>query len=133
MIKIIVNVLDDDPVIPDLIKELFSDDKTYDISCFSTANEFFNAFSKKTNLVITDVRVPEYDVISTIETIGKINPSCYIVVMSAYFDVAILKEFIRLRVDAVVEKGPTLDWFNELRSAVESLRPKMIEKARLKL
>ena len=130
-IKIIIQIIDDDPIIPDLIKDLFKEDNNYSVTSFSNPADFYSAFNKNVDLVITDIRIPGYDVMSTIKTIAKINPSCYIIVISAYFDVDILKQFIECRVDAVVEKKPNLDWFQELMNKVEMLRPKLENKPRI--
>lgn len=131
-IKIVINVVDDDPVIPGFIQEMFKTDDMYSVSCFSNPNDFFTQFSKDVDLVITDVRIPGYDVLTTLKTIETINPGCYRIVMSAYFDVAILKEFIKLRVDAVVEKGSSMDWLDTLKDEIERLKPKLLNKIKTK-
>lgn len=127
-IKIAINVLDDDSIILEFISQLFADDEHYEVSCFSIPDDFIAAFSKDIDLVITDIRIAGYDVIKAIKTISVINPTCYIVVMSAYFDVPMLKELIECRVDGVIEKTHEIKWLEELKDKVDALKPKLINK-----
>jgi len=130
--KIITYILDDQQHWLDLIKDMLSVDDYFEVAYFAKPDDFFENFSKDIDLVITDVRVPNYDVLATVETISKINPSCYIIVMSAYFDVNIMKALMRLRVDDVVEKTSSINWIQDLRVAIERLKPRLIEKMRTK-
>jgi|GEM_PF-4382611 len=130
-LKILIHVLDDDPILLEFIEDTFKND-VYEVKCFSDPNKFKAEFNKSVDLIITDVRLPGYDVLSTIQTISKINPACYIIVISGFFEKEILMKFIRLRVDDVIEKGPSLDWLSQLKEAVERLKPKLLDKARTK-
>lgn len=128
MSKIITYVVDDDPIVTEFITNLFPGDE---VTCFHNADSFFTAFNKSVNMVITDIRIPGFDIISTIKTIQVVNPVCYILVISAYFTEEMLMQFIKLRVDSAVKKTHEIEWYDELKSEVERLRPKVIEKARI--
>jgi two-component system, NtrC family, response regulator HydG len=130
-IKIIVNVLDDQAHWLELIKESFIDEPEYEVQYFESPNDFFSNFNKKVDLVITDVRIPNYDVLHTVKTIRTIHPGCYTIVMSAYFDVAMVTELLRLRVDDVVTKTESIEWITDLKSSVKKLTPSIIEKIKL--
>lgn len=128
-IKIIINVLDDEEHILDLIHDML---QGYDVSCFTKPEDFYEAFNKEVDLVITDVRVKQgFDVLSTIKTINTINPSCYLIVMSAYFDVPLMQELIRLRVNDTVTKTHDLSWLSELKQAVDRLHYKLRDRAEI--
>lgn len=128
MASILTYVLDDDEIVTKFITELFPDDE---VRCFNNAQYFYTNFTKEVNMVITDIRIPGFDVIASIKTIQAVNPICYILVISAYFTEDMLMDFIKLRVDSVVKKTHELNWYAELKAEVERLRPKVLEKARL--
>jgi len=131
-IKILISVLDDDSIVLDFIKNIFSDEYAYDIRTYHSPEPFLSDFSKDVDLVITDIRVARYNAIEAIKTFVSVNPGCYIVAMSAYFDKEILMKLIECRVDAVVEKTHNIEWLKELRAKVDALKPKLLDKAKFK-
>lgn len=128
MSKILTFVLDDEPIVGEFITRLFPDDE---VVCFNNFPSFKAAFTPFVNLVIADVRIPGADIFETIEYIQSKNNVCYILVISAYFTEEMLIDFFKVRVDSVVKKTHEYSWYEELKSEVERLRPKVIEKARI--
>lgn len=131
-IKILVHVLDDEQIWLDMISDMFKDDAEYQIECFTNPDDFYAAFSKKCDLVITDVRVKTgYDVLSTIKTISTINPTCYIIVMSAFFDVPLMRDLLRLRVNDTILKTHDISWLTDLKDAIDRMYPKLKTRAEI--
>lgn len=123
--RILINVVDDDSMWQQLIKGQLSQ---YTVASYASFHEFMAHFSPKVDLVIMDVRLNDgTDVIDRIHTIYDISPNCYIIVVSAYLDVNLLQQLLRLRVNDTVVKG--VDWILELTEAVDRLSPKLQERA----
>lgn len=130
-VRIIINVLDDDEMILEFIKNIFSDDPIYNVSTFYNQEDFKKAFNENVDLIITDVKVPRYDFINSLKEFVEINPGCYIIVISGFVD---NKEFLLplfpLGVQYVIEKTSNIEWYNEIRKAVDALKPKMLKRAK---
>lgn len=132
-IRIIIQVLDDEVHLLELIGKMFEGSADYTVSLFSNPNEFYEAFNKDTDLVITDVRVKQgYDVLHAITTIKAKSPNCFIIVMSAYFDIPILQNLIRLGIDDTVTKTHDINWLQDLLNAVNRLHPKLLHRSEIK-
>ena len=128
MIRILINVLDDEQIWRDLLAAQLED---YTVVAYSTSSEFFKSFSKDVDLVILDVRLNDgTDIIKRIQNIYDISPNCYLIVVSAYFDVPLLQDLLRMRVNDTVVKGA--NWLEELKIAVKSLEPKLLDRAKMK-
>lgn len=129
-IKIIVNVLEDEEWIHRFIKEIFSDDALYEITCYSEPEPFINAFNQDVDLIITDIKILGYDVVENLKAFSKINPGCYLVVISGYLDSLYDVLINECNVDRTVEKTSDLSWLKLLRDRVESLKPKILGKSK---
>jgi DNA-binding NtrC family response regulator len=128
-IKILINVLDDEQIWRDLISEQLS--IGYNVISFSNSQDFFSAFNSSVDLVIMDVRLKDgTDVIERIQRIYDVSPNCYIIIVSAYLDVPLLRQLIRLRVSDTVEKSST--WLEYLGTAVEGLSGRLRSRAEMK-
>lgn len=129
-IKIIVNVLEDEEWIHSFIKNIFSDDSIYDITCYSEPEPFIMAFNEDVDLVISDIKVMGYDVVENLKTFSKINPGCYLVVISGYLEGMYDILINECNVDRTVEKTSGLEWLKLLRERVESLKPLILGKSK---
>ena len=128
MIRILINVVEDEQIWRDLLAAQLED---YTVVAYSTSQEFFKEFSNDVDLVVLDVRLNDgTDIIQRIHNIYDISPNCYLIVVSAYFDVELLQQLLRLRVNDTVVKGA--NWLDELRQAVKSLEPKLMARALMK-
>lgn len=130
VIKIIVNVLEDEAWIHSFIKEIFSDDELYEITCYSKPELFIDAFSQDVDLIITDIKILGYDVVENLKKFSKINPGCYLVVISGYLDDLYDILINDCNVDRTVEKTSDLSWLKLLRERVDSLKPKILGKSK---
>lgn len=131
-IKILIQILDDDEIMANFLREMLSMDDMYNVQLFTNPEDFIAAFSKSVNLVISDIRIPKYDVFKTVRAIQLVNPSCYIMLISAYVSKEFLLKAIRYRIDSVVEKTHILeDWLGKVKSEVDRLLPRVIEKAKI--
>lgn len=127
--KLSVLALDDEPVILEWMKHVF-EDEIYELKVFKDAREFIDAFTADTDLVITDMRVPGYDLYSTLEHFHEINKGVYIIVISAYFDDAIYERLFELGVDRVIQKNKP-EWIHKIGRYVNELFPRIHQRAQL--
>lgn len=128
-IKILINVLDDERIWQDLIISQLSGN--YDVLAYTTFADFIGHFTPSVDLVIMDVRLKDgTDVADRIKSIYQISPNCYIIIVSAFLDVPLLQELIRLRVNDTVQKGS--NWISELGDAVNSLYDKLQARSEMK-
>lgn len=128
-IKILINVLDDERIWQDLIISQLSGN--YDILAYTTFSDFIAHFTPSVDLVIMDVRLKDgTDVADRIKSIYDISPNCYIIIVSAFLDVPLLQELIRLRVNDTVQKGS--NWISELGDAVNALSDKLQARSEMK-
>lgn len=127
--KLSVLALDDEPVILEWMKHVF-EDEIYDLKVFKDAREFIAAFTSDTDLVITDMRVPGYDLYSTLEHFHEINKGVYIIVISAYFDDSIYERLFELGVDRVIQKNKP-EWIHKIGQYVNELFPRIHQRAQL--
>jgi two-component system response regulator YesN len=129
-IKILVKVIDDTEFDRDkLIKRL--SESGFDVEGFSNAEDFKVSITKNVNLVITDVKIPHYDVFETLDFLHSGYPGISIIVISGYFDNNIYKRLIRAGVDDTVEKGYSSKWVDELMERIDILMPRILKKKEL--
>lgn len=131
MIKILVHILDDEESILDYLQYEFKDDIDYEVKYFNNSIDFYGNFNKDVDLLITDIKLPQYNIIEALKFVSEKNPGCYIIVMSAFLSVDLLREMIKYRVDGVIEKS-SANWIGELWKEIDRLKPKLIQKASLK-
>ena len=127
--KLSVLALDDEPVILEWMRHVF-EDEVYDLKTFKQPQEFIAAFTADTDLVITDMRVPGYDLYSTLEHFHEINKGVYIIVISAYFDDAIYERLFELGVDRVIQKNKP-EWIHKIGQYVNELFPRIHQRVQL--
>jgi DNA-binding response OmpR family regulator len=128
--KILINALDDESVILEWLENIFYDE-IFDLKVFKTAPEFIAAFSPEIDLIITDLRVPGYDLFSTLEYFNSINKGVYIIVISAYFDEAICERLFELGVDRIVRKGGDVKWIHKIAKYVNDLFPRIYQRTEI--
>jgi len=132
-IRILINVLDDQEWLLELIKDIFHDDQTWIVQTYNKPDSFIAAFNDNVDLVISDIRVEGYDVVETLRQFAKINPSCYLVVMSAYLDDMYDTLINEVGVDKTVKKTEDYNWIEVLKKRVEELKPKILDKPKFKI
>ncbi|HXP51160.1 MAG TPA: response regulator [Bacteroidia bacterium] len=126
--KILINALDDEPVMNEWLVELFKD-SVYDLKVFSDPKQFIEAFTPDTDVIITDMRVPGYLLYNALEYFKTKRPyGLYIIVMSAYFDVEICERLFELDVDRIVQKGSTMDWMQKIPQYVNEFFPRISQR-----
>lgn len=129
-IRILVKVLEDAEADREFIIDMLSENELLDIEGFYDQAEFKGSINKDIDLVITDIRVPNYDVFETIEYLYNDFPGIYIIVMSAYIDIETHERLRQLRVDETIEKDD-IRWIIRLQEAVNRLIPRIIKKREL--
>jgi DNA-binding NarL/FixJ family response regulator len=125
MMNIITYILEDAEADRDFIEFVLKDDDRLDITYFYDPISFKENLSDDINIVITDVRIPHYDVFKTIEYIRDNFPGIYIIVMSGYFDDAIYERLFELGVDRVVKKGTDEKWVRRIAKYINDFLPKI--------
>lgn len=128
--KILINALDDEEIILEWLKGMFPDD-IYDLKLFKDARLFVQAFTRHTDLIITDAKVPGYDIHKTLSNFRQINKGVFIIIISGYIGTEFLLPLFPLGVNYVIEKNINRDWLEEVKQAVEELIPRMVYKAQL--
>lgn len=98
----------------------------YDVEAFYNPDDFKKAVSKETNMVIMDIKMPEfpsYDIFETLNWLRLKYSGIYKIVISGYFNNEIYKNLIRCGVDDTVEKGVDLSYLDELQQCIARLIP----------
>src|SRR5579859_6641078 len=115
-IQISILVLDDSLDDLYLIKRELDKTGTFDVQTFYDPNEFKAALNEETYMVITDVKMNNYDVFDTVCEIKSTYPGIYVLVMSSYFDTAIIKRLINeCHIWGIVEKSDR-DWLHQIKN-----------------
>lgn len=131
-VKIVIDVLDDEPIWLQLITDLLRDRLSYHVSCYTNHADFYANFSKEVDLAILDVRVKDgVDIFETVQTIADISPNTYIIVMSAHFVVPDVIKLAKMGVDIFVPKDGA-HWLQNLEKEIDDLYPKLRDRAQLK-
>lgn len=129
-IKIIIKLIEDN--IGDIIaiQDLLRDNGLYELECFVEPGPFLASINSDIDLVITDLRVDNYNALETIRDIHNTYPGIRIVVISAAFTPLIYEQLIWYRVDGVVKKDGAY-WTDRLMEWLDHLAPNIIERKKL--
>lgn len=130
MIKIIIKLVEDNLGDVLAVQELLQDNDLYDLECFTEGPPFISKLSKDIDLVITDIRMDNYDAMQTIRDIHKDFPGIRIIVISALFTEKIYHDLFWYRVDGVIKKDGAY-WPNKLMDWILRLTPDIIERKKL--
>lgn len=129
--KILINALDNEAIILEWLKDLFPSEY-YDLKLFKDARLFIEAFTKNTDLIITDAKVDGYDLHKTLRDFRQINKGVFIIVISGYVNEDFLLPLFPLGVNYVIPKRGIDDgWLNDVKEAVNELIPRMVHRAQL--
>lgn len=130
-IKILINVLDDAEADREYIEFVLTKNDQLQIKSFFDPSEFKQSLSDEVSLIITDVRIPGYDVFEMIQYIHDKYPGIYVIVVSGFFNDDIYEKLFELGVDRVVTKNIGAEWVNKVALYVEQLLPKILLKKEL--
>lgn len=125
-IQILIYILDDSESDIDLMLTWLNSD-TYDICTFTDPLKFSEALNKDVSMVITDIKMNNYDVYDTVSKIRSEYPGIYIIAISAYLTKEIYEKLMDSHVWNAVEKNST-DWLDKLKEKVELTVPKILNK-----
>lgn len=125
-LQLLIYILDDIQSELELMAQWLRSD-TFEIKLFTDPKEFQEALNDEVSMVITDIRVNNYDVYETVEQIKKDLPGIYIIVVSGFLDKHIYERLMDCHVWNVVEKNTT-DWLEKLKLRVNLTVPKMLTK-----
>lgn len=123
--------LDDSSADRDFIVNILNANDQLHVTGFWNADEFKQSITNDIGLIITDVRVPGYDVFDMISYIHNNFPGIYIIVISGYFNDDIYAELFELGVDRVVQKKGNMAWAEKVSKYVDDLLPKILAKKEL--
>lgn len=127
-IQISILVLDDSLEDLYLIKRELDKTGTFDVQTFYDPEEFKAALNEDTYMVITDIKMSNYNVFDTVCEIKNTYPGIYVLVMSGYLDTSIIKRLVNeCHVWGIVEKSDT-DWLGQIKSIIDLTVPKMLQK-----
>lgn len=125
-IQILIYILDDSQSDLDLML-LWLNSDTYDVRCFTDPSLFKDALTKDVSMVITDIKMNNYDVYGTVANIRAEYPGIYIIAISAHLSKEIYEKLMDCHVWNAVEKNAT-DWLDKLKKKVELTVPKILNK-----
>lgn len=125
-LSILIYIIDDNESDIDLMLMYLKSD-TYDIRTFTNPKEFRQALNDDVSMVITDIKINNYDVYETVSQIRENYPGIYIIAVSGYLSKEIYEKLMDCHVWNAVEKNAT-DWLDKLKQKVELTVPKMLNK-----
>lgn len=107
-------------------------ERGFEVYEFYNPADFKAALNEKTSMVITDVRIPGYNVFEMIEYLKDNFPWVYIIVISGHFDDDdVYERLFELEVDRVVNKGTNEVWIGKVIKYVNQLLHKILKKREL--
>ena len=125
-LRILIYIIDDCQSDIDLMLMYLKSD-TYDIHTFTDPDKFKEALNDDVSMVITDIKMHNYDVYETVAQIRVDYPGIYIIAISGYLSKEIYEKLMDCHVWNAVEKNTT-DWLDKLKLKVELTVPKMLQK-----
>lgn len=125
-IQILIYVVDDNEVDLEFIMRYLQSD-TFDIKCFTNPIELKDALNEDVSMVITDIKMDNYDIYISVNEIKDRFPGIYIIAMSGYLSLEIYERLIDCHVWYVVDKNKA-GWLDDLKRKVELTVPKMLNK-----
>ncbi|ANU27456.1 response regulator [Planococcus versutus] len=111
-------VVDDQPGIRLLLKEVFSKEGYQVITAGSGVEAFEKVKENSPNLVLLDMKIPGMDGIEILKRLKKSNPSIHVVMMTAYGELDLIRESMNWGAELYFTKP--FDVF-EVRDAVKRL------------
>jgi DNA-binding response OmpR family regulator len=97
-------VVDDELLIRDLLYDFFSE-RDWGVAVYDSGeNALEAARTKKYDIVLVDIKMPEVDGISLVTKIKKLYPQLPVVIMTAFPSVETAVEALRLKVDDYIIK-----------------------------
>lgn len=98
-------VVDDEPLMCDVVAEMINERCKRVIKCFS-GPEAMSAFSKlaKVDLIITDMRMPIMSGLQFLERVRQIDPFIPVIIMTGYDDASIVQESLTSGVEEIIMK-----------------------------
>jgi DNA-binding NarL/FixJ family response regulator len=130
MIKVIINLVEDNEGDVIAVKELLRNNPLYELQCFTEANEFLSSLSKNIDLVISDLRMANYNPMDAIKMMRAEYPGIRIIVVSAAFTPLIYEQLFWYRVDGVVRKDGGY-WPDRLMEWISHFTPDIIARKEL--
>lgn len=130
-VKILINILDDAEADREFIEMALGKNDQLQVTSFFDPKQFKDSLSDDVSLVITDVRIPGFDVFEMVQYIHDHFPGIYVIVISGYFTDEIYERLFELGVDRVVKKGVGAAWVNSVWKYVNQLLPKILLKKEL--
>lgn len=127
-VKILINILDDAESDREFIEMVLGENQELQITSFYDPKLFRESLSDDVSLIITDVRIPGFDIFEMVKHINDNYPGIYIIVVSGYFTDEIYERLFELGVDRVVKKTVGNEWVNKVWKYVNDLLPKILFK-----
>lgn len=113
-------LVDDHAILLDGVKNLLERNSDLNVEkCFGTGEEVLKYFeSHDADILITDFNLPGMDGLSLIQTVKRIRPGIKVVVLSMHSEVHLVKEILKVGVNAFVLKN---DSHKELLQAIDDV------------
>ena len=120
-------VVDDELLIRDLLYDFFSE-RDWGVAVYGSSENALEAVrTKKYDVVLVDLKLPEVDGISLVSKIRDLYPELPVVIMTAFPSVETAIEALRLKVDDYIIKPFNINkLFKTLDAIIEKSREKPV-------
>lgn len=122
--KTLILGIDDDTAIGRVIELEFEDDEDYRLKFFSDPSIFKSNLTPDVDLVIMDINMPSFDVVSAVAEVDSLSPLAYVIIISADRNFNTLKELTNLGIFRFCEKDP-YNFLPRLRECVAAAHRKI--------
>lgn len=129
-IKIVIKLVEDSIGDVMSVQELLRNNPLYDLECFIEPNPFLAALSNNIDIVITDLRMDDYNPMEAIKKMHDEFPGIRVLVVSAVFTNAVIDQLFWFRVDGIIRKEGAY-WPDRLMEWLNHLAPSIIERKML--
>lgn len=129
-VKIVINLVEDNIGDVMAVQDLLRDKSMFELECFIESDAFLSRLSNTVDLVITDLRMENYDPMEAIKMIHSRFPGIRIIVISAAFTTSIYEQLFWYRVDGVVRKDGAY-WPDRLMEWIDHFTPDIIARKKL--
>lgn len=119
-----ISAVDDSHDILEIIEREFLNDSEYRFKFYSDGNQFLEDLTGDVDLVVLDIHMPDFDVISAVEKVDEVSPMAYIIIISGEKDFSQLVSLTNMGIFRFCEKDGG-DFLPNLRLYIKAAHRKI--------